>query len=81
MVGAREAVVQIARHSDAELGRRLCDGAEDVPGRDAGAAARAEAHVALAHTVAGAQLGRVVVQGDVRVIRMRQNSESLVVEG
>jgi len=35
LVGARQAVVQIVGDVDAELGRRLRDRAEDVPGRDA----------------------------------------------
>ncbi len=35
LIGAREAVVQIVRDVDAELGRRLGDRAEDVPRRDA----------------------------------------------
>ncbi len=35
LVGARQAVVQIVGDVDAELGRRLRDRAEDVPGREA----------------------------------------------
>ncbi len=34
-IGARQAVVQIVGDVDAEFGRRLHDGADDVPGRDA----------------------------------------------
>jgi len=34
-IGARQTVMQIVDDVDAELGRRLRDGAEDVPSRDA----------------------------------------------
>ena len=35
LVGTRQTVMQIVGDVDAEFGRRLRDGAEDVPGREA----------------------------------------------
>src|SRR6266536_6559127 len=78
LVGVGEAVTQIGGEVKAELADGSGQGHEGVPGGGARRTARAEADVTLADALAGAELGRVVVEWQLRMVEHQQQLRFLV---